>query len=235
MGVGPDVGLGQGNVQPRPRHPHTSSYLQQTRGPGLGALRRRYSTSVSESPESTLDLLLDESLDSSARAEKLLSLVYEQLRAVAQRAMADERPDHTLQATALVHEAFLRLVGDREIPWTGKAHFYVAAAEAMRRILLDHAKARRRIKRGGGRSPLALTDVADLAARDSRELLMFDEAFRRLEDESPEAAAIVRLRFFAGLGVEHTAEALGISTSTVDRRWAFARAWLFRQLGSRAH
>ncbi len=106
---------------------------------------------VSESPESTADLLLDESLDSSARAEKLLPLVYEQLRATAQRAMADERPDHTLQATALVHEAFLRLVGDREIPWTGRAHFYVAAAEAMRRILLDHAKARGRIKRGGGR------------------------------------------------------------------------------------
>ena len=185
---------------------------------------------MSETPESTADLLLDESLDSSARAEKLLPLVYEQLRAIAQRAMADERPDHTLQATALVHEAFLKLVGDREIPWTGKAHFYVAAAEAMRRILLDHAKAHRRIKRGGGRSPLALTDVADLATGDSHELLMFDEAFRRLEDESPEAAAIVRLRFFAGLGVQHTAEALGVSTSTVDRRWAFARAWLFRQL-----
>ena len=89
----------------------------------MGALRRPYSTSVCESTESTADLLLDESLDSSARAEKLLPLVYEQLRAVAQRAMADERPDHTLQATALVHEAFLRLVGDREIPWTGKAHF----------------------------------------------------------------------------------------------------------------
>ncbi len=184
-----------------------------------------------ESSETTADLLLDESLDSSARAEKLLPLVYEQLRAVAQRAMADERPDHTLQATALVHEAFPRLVGDREIPWTGKAHFYVAAAEAMRRVLLDHAKARGRLKRGAGRSPLALTDVVDLATRDSRDVLMFDEAFRRLEDESPEAAAIVRLRVFAGLGVEHTAEALGVSTSTVDRRWAFARAWLFRQFG----
>jgi RNA polymerase sigma factor (TIGR02999 family) len=186
---------------------------------------------VPDSPESTVDLLLDETLDSSARAEKLLPLVYEQLRAIAQRAMAGERPDHTLQATALVHEAFLRLVGDREIPWAGRAHFYIAAAEAMRRILLDHARARGRVKRGGGRAPLALTDVADLATRDSREILMFDEAFRRLEGESPEAAAIVRLRFFAGLGVDQTAEALGVSASTVDRRWAFARAWLFRQLG----
>ena len=197
-------------------------------------MRHPYSTSVPESLESTASLLLDESLDSSARAEKLLPLVYEQLRAVAQREMAGERPDHTLQATALVHEAFLRLVGDREISWTGKAHFYVAAAEAMRRILLDHAKARGRIKRGGDKPRLLLTDVADLAAGDSHELLMFDEAFRRLEDESPEAAAVGRLRFFAGLGVGHTAEALRISTSTVDRRWAFARAWLFRQLGSRA-
>ena len=188
---------------------------------------------MTESPESTLHLLLDESLDSSARAEQLLPLVYGQLRAVARRAMAGERQDHTLQATALVHEAFLRLVGDREIPWAGKTHFYVAAAEAMRRILLDHAKTRGRKKRGGGRSPITLTDVADLASADSREVLMFDEAFCRLEDESPEAAAIVRLRFFAGLGVEHTAEALGVSTSTVDRRWAFARAWLFRQLSSR--
>jgi len=199
------------------------------------ALIRRYSIPVSGSAESTLDLLLDESLDSSARAEKLLPLVYDQLRAIARRAMAGERPDHTLQATAVVHEAFLKLVGDREIPWTSKAHFYVAAAEAMRRVLLDHAKARGRIKRGGGRPPAALTDIADLATRDSSEVLMFDEAFRRLESESPEAAAIVRLRFFAGLGVEHTAEALGVSTSTVDRRWAFARAWLFRQLGRQTH
>ena len=182
-----------------------------------------------------MSLLLDETLDSSARAEKLLPLVYDQLRAIAQRAMAGERPGHTLQATAVVHEAFLKLVGEREIPWAGKGHFYAAAAEAMRRVLLDHAKTRGRIKRGGGRMPLALTDVADLACRDSRELLMFDEAFRRLEADSPEAAAIVRLRFFAGLSVEHAAEALGLSTSTVDRRWAFARAWLYRHLDDRTH
>ena len=180
----------------------------------------------------TLILSQIESGDSSA-AEQLLPLIYDELRKLAAARMANEAADHTLEATALVHEAFLKLVGEREIPWAGKAHFYVAAAEAIRQILLDHAKARQRVKRGGGRPPLALTDVADLAAGDSHDLLMFDEAFRRLEDESPEAAAIVRLRFFAGLGVEHTAEALGISTSTVDRRWAFARAWLFRQLGPR--
>ncbi len=183
---------------------------------------------VSDSP--TLAILLDETKDSAHRVECLLPLVYDQLRAVAQRALAAERPDHTLQATALVHEAYLKLVGEREIPWASRAHFYVAAAEAMRRILIDHARARGRVKRGGGgRARLTLSDVTDLASKPDQ-ILRFDEAFGRLEGESPEVAAIVRLRFFAGLSVEQTAEALGLSTSTVDRRWAFARAWLYRTL-----
>ncbi len=177
----------------------------------------------------TLTILLDETKGSAERVESLLPLVYDQLRAVAQRALAAERPDHTLQATALVHEAYLRLVGEREVPWVNRAHFYVAAAEAMRRILLDHARARGRVKRGGGRARLGLSDVTDLAANPD-DIVRFDEAFRRLEDESPDAAAIVRLRFFAGLSVEQTAEALGVSTSTVDRRWAFARARLYESL-----
>ena len=180
---------------------------------------------VSDSP--TLSILLDETKDSAQRVECLLPLVYDQLRAVAQRALAAERPDHTLDATALVHEAYLKLVGEREIPWASRAHFYVAAAEAMRRILLDHARARGRVKRGGGRARLTLSDVTDLATKPD-EIVRFDDAFRRLERESPEAAAIVRLRFFAGLSTEQTAEALGVSTSTVDRRWAFARAWLYQ-------
>lgn len=177
----------------------------------------------------TLTILLDETKGSAERVESLLPLVYDQLRAVAQRALAAERPDHTLQATALVHEAYVRLVGEREVPWVNRAHFYVAAAEAMRRILLDHGRARGRVKRGGGRARLGLSDVTDLAANPD-DIVRFDEAFRRLEDESPEAAAIVRLRFFAGLSVEQTAEALGVSTSTVDRRWAFARARLYESL-----
>ncbi len=180
---------------------------------------------VSDSP--TLSILLDETKDSAQRVECLLPFVYDQLRAVAQRALTAERPDHTLEATALVHEAYLKLVGEREIPWASRAHFYVAAAEAMRRILLDHARARGRVKRGGGRARLTLSDVTDLATKPD-EIVRFDDAFRRLEGESPEAAAIVRLRFFAGLSVEQTAEALGVSTSTVDRRWAFARAWLYQ-------
>ena len=135
-------------------------------------------------------------------AEELLPLVYDQLRAVAQQRMSAERAGHTLQATALVHEAFLRLVGPRQIPWQSQAHFYTAAAEAMRRILVDHARAKRREKRGGERNRVAL-NVVDLAASENPEdILALDEAFRRLEQREPEAADVVRLRFFAGLSVE---------------------------------
>lgn len=163
---------------------------------------------------------------------RLLPLVYEQLRKSAELQMANERNDHSLSATALVHEAYLKLAGPRHVPWAGRGHFYAAAAEAMRRILLDHARSKDRLKRGGGHSRprSSFEDFAGLACRDSEEIVRFDGALRRLEIESPDGAAVVRLRFFAGLSVEQTAAALGLSQSTVDRRWAFARAWLYRQL-----
>jgi RNA polymerase sigma factor (TIGR02999 family) len=172
-------------------------------------------------------------------ADRLLPLVYEQLRKAAQIDLAGERAGHTLSATALVHEAYLKLAGPRQVPWAGRGHFYGAAAEAMRQILLDHAKARMRVKRGGGEGGQAgvrrehvgdFADVAGLAGRDPEEIVRFDEVFRRLEAESPDGAAVVRLRFYAGLSVEQTAEALELSTSTVDRRWAFARAWMYQRL-----
>lgn len=193
----------------------------------IGRRSCAFNTGVTDASE-TIDALLEPGLSDRERLERLLPLVYGQLRAVAQRALAVERPDHTLEATALVHEAYVRLVGERETPWSNRAHFFVAASEAMRRILLDHARARGRVKRGGGRSRLDLANVGALAARDSAEILRFDEGFRRLEDTSPETAAVIRLRFLAGLGVQHTADALGVSTSTVDRRWAFGRSWLYR-------
>lgn len=163
-------------------------------------------------------------------AGELLPLVYDQLRALAQQRMMQERPGHSLQATALVHEAFLKLLGPREIPWAGQAHFYVAAAEAMRRILIDHARSRNREKRGGkgGRVPLNVLDLAH--AGNSEEILALDDALCRLEQREPEVGEVVRLRFFAGLSVDQTAESLGVSPRTVDRRWRFARAWLFREL-----
>lgn len=171
-------------------------------------------------------------------ADRLLPLVYEQLRKCAQLGLAGERAGHTLSATALVHEAYLKLAGPREVPWAGRGHFYTAAAEAMRQILLDHAKGRMRLKRGGGPDGAGMRrqhigdfeDVAALAQQDPEEIVRFDELVRRLEAESPDGAAIVRLRFFAGLSVEQTAQVLGLSTSTVDRRWAFARAWLFQRV-----
>jgi RNA polymerase sigma factor (TIGR02999 family) len=178
----------------------------------------------------TLSILLDDTQSDAERVERLLPLVYDQLRAIAERALSAERPNHTLQATALVHESYLRLVGERQVPWSSRAHFYVAAAEAMRRILLDHARSRGRVKRGGGRLRVDLESVADLAAADSSEILGFDDLFRRLEKEQPEAAAMVRLRFFAGLTNQQAADALGVSSNTADRRWSFARAWLFRAL-----
>lgn len=175
-------------------------------------------------------LLTDPSLAARDRAEQLLQLVYQQLRASAQEMMNAERADHTLQATALVHEAYLRLVGDRDVPWRNRAHFFAAAAEAMRRILLDHARRRSTEKRGGGlvRRPLNVIDLAD--GGNPEEILALDEAFSRLESESPETAAVVRLRLYAGLSVDDAAAALGIGPRQVDRLWAFARAWLYREL-----
>ena len=165
-----------------------------------------------------------------AAVADLLPLVYDQLRALAQQRMMQERPGHTLQPTALVHEVFLKLGGPREIPWAGQAHFYAAAAEAMRRILVDHARARHREKRGGKKAQI-LISVLDLAnPENSEEILALDEALCRLEQQEPEVGEVVRLRFFAGLSVDQTAESLAVSPRTVDRRWKFARAWLFREL-----
>lgn len=161
---------------------------------------------------------------------ELVGEVYEQLRAIARQRMAGERPDHTLQATALVHEAFNRISQDRRVPFQNPGHFYVAAAEAMRRVLLDHAKSKGRKKRGGDRKrvPVNVLDLADCG--DPEDILALEEALCRLEESDPEAEQVVRLRFFAGLSVDETAEATGLSARTVDRRWKFARAWLFREL-----
>lgn len=160
---------------------------------------------------------------------RLLPLVYEQLRKAAQQQISGERSGHTLSATALVHEAYLKLAGPRNIPWAGRAHFYAAAAQAMRRILVDHARSKgRRIPR-----PMRLQDIGDIAAlvdADSEKILAVEAAVARLETEDPEAAAVVRLRFFAGLSVDQAAETLGLAPRTAARLWAYARAVLFRAL-----
>jgi RNA polymerase sigma-70 factor (ECF subfamily) len=167
--------------------------------------------------------------------EALFSLVYAELKAIAARQMADERGDHTLQATALVHETYLRLVGEEPLGWANRAHFFFSAARAMQRILVEHARARRSEKRGGGRGRLPL-GVADLAAQDDPEtILAVDDAISRLEKTDARAARIVQLRFYAGLSIEETAQALQTPERTVRREWSYARVRLFRMLGSGTH
>ncbi len=164
-----------------------------------------------------------------AAADRLLPMVYDHLRKAAQVDLMGERTGHTLSATALVHEAYLKLVGPREVAWASRGHFYAAAAEAMRRILLDHARSRAR--RGGGMTRLdQLDDVAALAAADPEQIVAVDDAVRRLEIEDPEAAAMVRLRFYAGLSVDQAAQALGMSPRTAARVWSYARVVLYRSL-----
>lgn len=178
----------------------------------------------------TVSILRDGALSDGERAERLLPLVYDELRAAAQRALRGERAGHTLQATALVHEAFLKLVGPREVPWQNRAHFYAAAAEAMRRILVDHARKKAAARRGGPEAKRAALDLAGLpdpaSEQESAGFLILDDAIARFTVVDPEAAAVVRLRYFAGLSVEETAQALGVSAPTVKRAWAFARSWL---------
>jgi len=172
-------------------------------------------------------------------ADQLLPLVYDQLRRAAQIRLAGERAGHTLQATALVHEAYLKLIGLRDVPWQGRAHFYAAAAEAMRQVLLDHAKARGRVKRGGGLRRIDLDDVATLGGPvaedghpDREDFVALDDAIRRLALKDPRMAEIVRLRFYAGLEISQVALVLDVSERTVKNDWAFARAWLERELRS---
>jgi RNA polymerase sigma-70 factor (ECF subfamily) len=163
-------------------------------------------------------------------ASRLIPLVYNELRKLAGGYMRREREDHTLQATALVHEAYLKLVEQRSVNWQGRAHFFGIAAQLMRRILIDHARAHLRDKRGGGVIPVPLDDAIVFAPQQSSELLKLDQSLERLAQFDPRQAKIVELRFFGGLTVEQTAEVLGISPKTVKRDWSMAKAWLHGDL-----
>jgi RNA polymerase sigma factor (TIGR02999 family) len=157
-------------------------------------------------------------------AGKLLPLVYDELRQLAQAKLAHERPGQTLDATALVHEAYLRLVGDQQ--FANRRHFFAAAAEAMRRILVENARRKDRVRHGGGRLRIELSDALPAHADRPDELLAVDEALSELSREDPDAAELVKLRYFAGLSVEEAASALGMARATAYRHWTFARAWL---------
>jgi RNA polymerase sigma factor (TIGR02999 family) len=164
-------------------------------------------------------------------AEKLLPLVYDELRNLAAAKLAQERPGQTLQATALVHEAFLRLVRPTNAnQWDGRAHFFAAAAEAMRRILVDNARRKQSIKHGGGRIRIDLEEVSIDHPSTNEELLALDRALDKLKQVDETAAKLIQLRYFTGLTVQQAADILDISTRTAERTWAYARAWLHREI-----
>lgn len=191
----------------------------------------RGETAVNNMSEITLILEAVKNGDREA-AQKLLPLTYEELRRIAGKMMTNERKGHTLQPTALIHEAFLRLADSegKQPDWDCRAHFFTAAAEAMRWILIDHARRKLTNKRGGDRERAELDEAEFETEVPLDELLAIDEALKKLEIENPKAAEVVKLRYFAGMTVPEAATVLGVSPRTVDRTWQGAKAWLFREL-----
>lgn len=166
-----------------------------------------------------------------AAAERLLPLVYDALRQLAAAKLANEKPGQTLQATALVHEAYLRLVDVEKVQdWNSRGHFFMAAAEAMRRILVENARRKLQVGRGGDHHRIPIDEVEMIAEAPSEELLALDESLRRLEGQDPEAAKLVKLRYFAGMTMSQAADALGMSLRTAERNWTYARSWLHRDV-----
>jgi RNA polymerase sigma factor (TIGR02999 family) len=183
----------------------------------------------SSSPSIT-QLLLDWSRGDPAALNQLMPLVYDELRQLARIHLRRERPDHTLQATALVHEAYLRLIDQHSVTWQNRAHFFGIASQMMRRILVNHALARRAAKRGGFGQRLSLDEAVSLGNQRDVDLVALDEALTDLEKMDPRQSRIVELRFFGGLSIEETAEVLHISPATVKRDWTTAKLWLRRQM-----
>lgn len=167
-------------------------------------------------------------------ADELLPLVYEELRRLAGLKMSQEPPGQTLQATALVHEAYIRLVGAENQNWSSRGHFFAAAAESMRRILIENARRKQRRKHGGGRRRVELDDADVAIEGSSTDIIALDEALAKLAEEDPIKADLVKLRYFAGLTIEQAAKILEISRATADRYWSYARAWLFHEINKGA-
>jgi RNA polymerase sigma factor (TIGR02999 family) len=163
-------------------------------------------------------------------ADELLPLIYEELRLLAAQKMSQEKPGQTLQATALVHEAYIRLVGEQAQDWKSRGHFFAAAAEAMRRILVDSARRKKSQKHGGGHQRINLDHVATTIEEKPDEFLALDEALNKLATVDTTKAELVKLRYFAGLSIEQAAQALSVSRATAVRHWSFARAWLFNEI-----
>ncbi|MGB8475669.1 MAG: sigma-70 family RNA polymerase sigma factor [Candidatus Acidiferrum sp.] len=188
----------------------------------------------SGSPNQVTDLLFRWRAGDREALNVLMPLVYEELRVLARHYLRLERPDHTLQSTALVHEAFMRLVGQNPPEWKSRAHFYGVAARLMRQILVDHARSHQAEKRGGDSFKLTLLEGLVGAKSEDLDILALDDALNHLAQLSPQQSQIVELRFFSGLTIEDTSEVLGVSPATVKRNWTAARAWLFREMNRRA-
>ena len=182
------------------------------------------------SPHQLTDLLAQWRAGQRDALDALMPLVYEELRGLARHYLQQERPGHTLQSTALVHEAFVRLVGQKPPDWQSRTHFYGVAARLMRQILVDHARSSRAAKRGGDSIKLTVDEALLGAKKADFDIVALDEALTSLSELSPQQGQIVELRFFSGLSIEETAEVTGISPATVKRHWTAARAWLFREM-----
>jgi RNA polymerase sigma factor (TIGR02999 family) len=182
------------------------------------------------SPQEVTRLLADWGRGDRSALDKLFPLVHAELRRIARRQMSQERAGHTLQATALVNEAYLKLAGQEGFEWHDRAHFYAVCAQVMRHILIDHARAHARDKRGGGAIQVSLNEVGVMAGEQAEDFIALDEALRALEAVDPQKGRLVELRYFGGLSIEETAEVLKISPRTVRREWRRAKAWLYRMI-----
>ncbi len=185
---------------------------------------------MATAPPDVTQLLKDWNGGDQAAADKLMPLVYEELRRLAHQYMRREKPGHTLQTSALVNEAYVRLVDQAKIQWEGRAHFFGIAARLMRQILVDQARRKNFAKRGGGAIRVSLDSTDAIAQQQSANVMALDEALKTLEQTDPRKSRIVELRFFGGMSIEETAEALKVSPGTVMREWTFARAWLRNQM-----
>jgi len=190
---------------------------------------------LSTSPQAVTQLLVDWGNGDRQALEKLTPLVYQELKRLATRHLRRERREHTLQSTALVHEAWLRLIDQNHVHWQNRAQFFGIAAEMIRRILIDHARNRQAAKRGDGAIKLSLDEALGAPDRRDFDLVALDDALKDLGKLDPKQGQLVELRFFAGLSIEESAEVLGVSPATVKREWAVAKAWLYRELSARGH
>jgi len=183
-----------------------------------------------KSPQNITVMLNDLSNGNTLVIEQILPLVYDELRKISSKYLSDEYRKHTFQTTELVHEAYIKLIGNQGISWQSRAHFYGIAARTMRQILVDYARKRKSLKRGSGKTDFSLDNTQIVAGESDEQILALDEALKKLENVEERSSKIVELRYFSGLTIEETAELLNISAATVKRDWQFAKAWLYREI-----